>query len=101
VAEFRAVCRAEALPPGEARLVRAAGRELALFNIDGTFHAMEDTCLHAGGPLHEGTLRGNVVICPWHQWEFDVTNGACNLNPVVSLDTFEVRIRDGAVEIRV
>jgi len=99
--EFRAVCRAEALTPGCARLVEAAGRELALFNVDGAFHAMENTCLHAGGPLHEGTLRGHVVICPWHQWEFDVTDGSCDLNPTTSLDTFEVRVRDGMVEIRV
>ena len=97
---YRAICRAEEVAPGTGRLVEIAGKAIALFNVDGTFHAMEDTCLHAGGPLHEGVLQGSIVTCPWHSWEFDVTSGRCNLNPKVMLSCYGVRVRAGIVEIR-
>ena len=101
MAEYRAVCRAGDVAPGTARLVEVDGRAIALFNLDGAFHAMEDTCLHAGGPLHEGEIEGPIVTCPWHYWKFDVTSGRCNLNPKVSLACYAVRVRDGTVEIEV
>lgn len=98
--KYSAVCRADEIAPGEARLVRVDGVEIALFNVDGAFHATEDTCLHAGGPLHEGALEKTVVTCPWHGWRFDVVTGACDLNPLVRLVRYEVRVREGVVEIR-
>jgi nitrite reductase/ring-hydroxylating ferredoxin subunit len=101
MAGYRAVCRAEDVAPGTARLVEIDGKAIALFNVDGAFHAMEDTCLHAGGPLHEGALDGPIVTCPWHDWQFDVRSGRCDLNPKVALDCYDVRVRDGTVEIRV
>jgi len=61
VPSYRPVCRANELPPGEARLVEVDGKAIALFNVGGALHAIEDTCLHAGGPLHEGTLDGTTV----------------------------------------
>ena len=97
--KYSPVCRADEVPPGQARLVRVEGREIALFNVGGTFHATEDTCLHAGGPLHEGTLDGPVVTCPWHSWTFDVSTGQCHLNPLVKLVRYAVRVRDGTVEV--
>jgi len=100
VVEYRAVCRAEEVAPGTGRLVEIDGKAIALFNVGGAFHAMEDTCLHAGGPLHEGALEGPIVTCPWHAWEFDVRSGRCDLNPKVTLSCFDVRVRDGTVEIR-
>ncbi len=99
MATYRPVCRTEELPPGEGRLVEIDGKAIALFNVKGAFHAIEDTCLHAGGPLHEGTLDGTTVTCPWHEWRYDVSNGRCELNPKVSLGCFPVRVRGGIVEI--
>lgn len=96
---YRAVCRAGDVAPGTGRLVEIDGKAIALFNVAGTFHAMEDSCLHAGGPLHEGAVEGRIVTCPWHSWEFDVTSGQCSLNPKVTLDCYDVRVRDGVVEI--
>ena len=96
---FRPVCRVEELAPGAGRLVEIDGKAIALFNVDGSFHAIEDHCLHAGGPLHEGRLEGRIVACPWHEWKFDVATGACDLNPKVSLHCYPVRVRDGVVEI--
>lgn len=96
---YRPVCRADEIRPGEARLVEIDGKAIALFHAGGAFHAIEDTCLHAGGPLHEGTLHGTTVTCPWHEWRFDVSNGRCELNPMISLSCYPVRVRGGMVEI--
>lgn len=99
MAEYRAVCEAADLPLGQARCFRVAGREIALFHLEGGFYAMENTCLHAGGPLAEGRIEGTRVVCPWHGWEFDVTTGRTPLNHVVGLTCFPVRLRGGKVEI--
>jgi nitrite reductase/ring-hydroxylating ferredoxin subunit len=63
------------IPPGTGREVTAAGRIIAVFNVDGQFYALDGICPHAGGPLGRGTLHGSIVTCPWHGWQFDVTCG--------------------------
>jgi nitrite reductase (NADH) small subunit len=70
------VASAEDIPPGSAKLVEVEGRRLAVFNVDGRFYAIDDTCPHRGGPLSEGELEGEVVTCPWHRSTFNVTTGA-------------------------
>jgi nitrite reductase (NADH) small subunit len=64
------------VPPGTGKTVQVAGHCLALFNVAGTFYAIDNTCPHEGGPLGEGTLYGEVVACPWHSTEFNVKTGA-------------------------
>ena len=51
------------------------GRRIALFNIGGTYYAIDDTCTHRGGPLSEGEVEGTTVTCPWHGASYDVTTG--------------------------
>ncbi len=63
------------VPPGTAKAVEAKGRRIALFNIDGTYYAIDDTCTHRGGPLSEGAVEGTTVTCPWHGATYDVTTG--------------------------
>jgi nitrite reductase (NADH) small subunit/3-phenylpropionate/trans-cinnamate dioxygenase ferredoxin subunit len=63
------------VPPGTGKVVQAAGKTIALFNVDGTFYALDNACTHRGGPLGEGRLAGTVVACPWHGNQFDVTTG--------------------------
>ncbi len=63
------------VPPGTCRHVDAGGRAVALFNVDGTIHAIGGTCTHRGGPLGEGELEGTIVTCPWHGAQFEVTTG--------------------------
>ena len=96
---YRPVLPASELPPGEARRVEIDGLEIALFNVGGTIHATENTCLHAGGPLHEGSLEDGVVTCPWHEWRFELATGRCNLNPKVRLKRYPVRVREGTIEV--
>tara|TARA_B100000809_G_C15002722_1_gene482096 strand:+ start:88 stop:294 length:207 start_codon:yes stop_codon:yes gene_type:complete len=54
------------LPTGEGKVVDAEGQSIALFNVDGIFPAIDNTCTHVGGPLGEGNLVGDIVNCPWH-----------------------------------
>lgn len=66
--------RAELLPGGKILAV-IDGRAIALFNVDGAYHAIDDVCTHDGGPLAEGDLDGCVIMCPRHGAEFDVRTG--------------------------
>lgn len=89
------------LPPGTGKEVVAAGLIIAIFNIDGTVHAMDGVCPHAGGPVGTGKIEGCIVTCPWHGWQFDVTNGQHTLSPTLTHPTYEARVIDSAIQVRV
>ena len=95
------VARADDVPPGTGQVVMANGRALALFNVDGIFYALDNVCLHRGGPVGEGDLDGVVVTCPWHGFQYDVTTGRNVFDPEVGLETFPVRVEDGDVLVSV
>lgn len=86
---------------GEGRVVEVEGRTLALFNVGGTFYAIDNTCPHRGGPLGEGDVEDRIVTCPWHAWRWDVTTGRNANNPAVTVSCYPVSVeRDGVfVEI--
>lgn len=69
--------RTRILPGGSARLELPAGDEVAVFNIDGEYYAINNFCPHKGAPLAEGTICGHIVECSWHGWQFDVRTGEC------------------------
>jgi len=75
MAEFVKVASMNEIAPGQARLVNIKGKEIALFNIEGTFFALENACTHEEGPLAEGEIEGHEVTCPWHGARFDVRTG--------------------------
>lgn len=85
------------LEPGQAKVVEAQGKAIALCNVDGTFYAVDNTCRHRGGPLGEGELDGPVVTCPWHGWRWDVTSGANAANPAVKTTCYPVTVEAGTV----
>lgn len=91
------VAAAEDVPVGQGRVVEAEGKDLALFNVDGAFYALENACIHRGGPLGEGDLEGRIVLCPWHAWRWDVTTGANANNPAVRMACYPVVVEDGDV----
>jgi nitrite reductase (NADH) small subunit len=93
------VARVEEVPPGTARLVEAGGRELALFNCEGSVYATQSECLHLKGPLPHGELEGCVVTCPWHGWQYDVRTGENEFDRALALETFEVVVQDGEVKV--
>lgn len=96
------VCDLDELGPGGARLVQAGDREIAVFNVDGSFYAIENLCPHSGGPLVEGTLDGTRVICSWHYATFDLETGE-SLDSIsrYDVDTFPVRVREGRIWVAV
>jgi nitrite reductase/ring-hydroxylating ferredoxin subunit len=63
---FVRACAVSEVEAGTGKTVTVDGKELALFNIAGAFHAIDNTCPHRGGPLGEGELEGCIVTCPWH-----------------------------------
>jgi nitrite reductase/ring-hydroxylating ferredoxin subunit len=78
------------IPSGEGREFVVAGRIVAVFNVEGAFHALDGICPHSGGPLAKGKLHQNVVTCPWHGWQFDVTTGRHCLNTHLCHSRFDV-----------
>ena len=73
--------------------VQVGGTAVALANVGGTVYAINNTCLHRGGPLGEGTLEGKIVTCPWHGWKFDVTNGKEVQNPQAGVACYRTELR--------
>ncbi len=98
---FITVGKVSELQPGTCKSVELREVGVALFNIDGTIYALDNTCPHAGGPLGEGNLEGNLVACPWHGWKFDVQTGTCMKNPSNSwkVPSYEVRETDGLIQV--
>src|ERR1700688_621944 len=90
---FVRVAKATDIAPGQIREIRLEGMTIALANIEGQFHAISNTCLHRGGPLGQGSLQGNVVTCPWHGWQYDVTNGKVVQNPAAAVDCYHTEVR--------
>ena len=86
------VAKRSEIPPGTGKVVEAGGKTLALFNCEGVFYAVDNTCVHRGGPLGEGSLSGTTVTCPWHGWGYDVATGACQTNPAAKVQRFDVTV---------
>lgn len=90
---FVRTAKIEELPAGTVREFQIEGKAVALANVDGKIYAINNTCLHRGGPLGQGTLNGNVVTCPWHGWQYDVTGGKVVQNPQAGVDCYKVELR--------
>ena len=97
--DFSPVAEVSSLPPGSGRTVNVRGREFALFNVAGQFHAVDNECPHVGAPLGEGSLEGTTLHCPLHGWAFDVTTGAGLSVPGCPLRHYPTRVVNGQVEI--
>ena len=95
------VCAVEDIPPGKSRPVRADGRDIALFNVDGTVYAIENSCLHQGAALSGGQLCGRQVTCRAHGWRFDVTTGRLCSSPKLGVATFPVNISGDRVLVTI
>jgi nitrite reductase (NADH) small subunit len=97
--EFVRVTGTTDVKSGQGIVVEVNGKTLAVFNVDGAFHAIDNTCIHRGGPLGEGDLEGSVVTCPWHGWQYDVTTGACVANPSAKVERYEVKVEGTDVKV--
>ena len=97
--EFVRVTGTTDVKSGQGIVVEVNGKTLAVFNVNGAFHAIDNTCIHRGGPLGEGDLEGSVVTCPWHGWQYDVTTGACVANPAAKVERYEVKLEGTDVKV--
>ena len=66
--------------------------EVALFNVNGEFFALENSCPHQGGPIADGWVEGETVTCPWHAWCFNLRSGKMTLGDFASIPRFGIRV---------
>lgn len=91
-AEFVKVARLQEIPAERGKVIEVEGREIALFRSDGSVYAIDNLCLHEGGPLGHGPVKDGIVTCPWHLWRFDVRTGAMVEAPSMKVDCFAVQV---------
>jgi nitrite reductase (NADH) small subunit len=91
VAEFIKVASISELAAGSCKTVE----------VDGKVYALDNTCLHQGGPLGEGSLEGEVGTCPWHFWEFNVRTGEKVGDPSLRVASYPVQIEGDDIKVAV
>ena len=89
------------IPPGAVKEVETAEATYAVCNVDGTLHCLNGICPHSGGPLGQGILAGNALMCPWHGWEFDCSSGLSTSGDDLQVETYPVLVQDGNIFIEV
>ena len=99
MASFMEVARVEQLPPGNGTVVRVDGKDIAIFNVDGTIYAMDDSCLHQGLSLGTSKLEGKIVTCRGHGWKYDVTTGSIVASPGFGVAAYPVKVVDGKIMV--
>src|SRR5437870_12208771 len=96
---FVKVATVSQVAPGTGMVATVNDKEVAVFNVDGTFHAIDNVCKHRGGPLGEGELEGDTVTCPWHGWQYDVKSGKSINNPSACVKSYQVKVEGSDVKI--
>ncbi len=105
-AERHVVAAVTDLPPGQRKVITIDGRSIGVFNVNGELYALRNQCAHRGGPLCKGRLRplvlpadgtqlayereGEILKCPWHQWEFDIKTGQALYDARLRVKTYQV-----------
>ena len=99
MAEFVRVAGTTDVKPGSGIVAEINGQAIAVFHVDGTYYAIDNTCLHRGGPLGEGDVEGDVVTCPWHGWQFNVKTGVCVNNPASKVTSYQVKVEGTDIKV--
>lgn len=116
------VTNADELEDGNRIVAELEGREVGVFNVDGEYYAYTSWCAHQSGPVCEGSIggtmeaefdpetletdfrwgrEGNVLRCPWHEWEYDIVSGECLSHPDIRLPSHDVRVDDGKIVVTI
>ncbi len=102
MSEFIKAALAAEIAPGKMRRVEIAGRRIMICNVNGRFHATDDTCTHEEASLSMGNLTGDLVKCPLHGSRFNVCTGEVLDEPATeNLKTYAVSVSDGAICIEI
>jgi nitrite reductase (NADH) small subunit/3-phenylpropionate/trans-cinnamate dioxygenase ferredoxin subunit len=101
MSQYTTVAKVGSIPEGKGAAFAVKGRMVAVFRTPEGYFAIDDMCPHMAASLAEGELEGDVVSCPQHQWRFCVTDGTWCDNRRIKIDTFDVRIKGDAIQVRV
>lgn len=80
------------VPEGDGIAVDVGDKRIAIFRFEDAFFAIDETCPHRGAPLHQGRVERGIVICPWHEWRFELESGCSPVNPLSRVSTYPVRV---------
>jgi NAD(P)H-dependent nitrite reductase small subunit len=97
---FAPVGKVDDFTPGRGKMVHVNGRHVALFRLGDEFFALDNMCLHRGGPLCDGDIENDVVTCPWHFWSYEIRTGTMVQDPRVGVSKHEVRIDGEVISVR-
>lgn len=102
MAGFVKVATTGDLAPGQGKMVEVNGKKIALFNLEGSFYAIDDTCTHRGGPLSEGEIEGEQVTCPLHGATYNIKSGEVLGPPAPKgVARYNVRVAGTDIEVEV
>jgi len=98
--KFVQVISIEKIDANQPACVEIEGHELAIFEKDGDYYALDNLCTHQGGPLCEGEIEEGEVECPWHGARFDITSGSVTVPPASQdVKSYPVRVSNGTIEV--
>lgn len=98
--EWKQLCLAAEVPgKDEVKEVELEGRMLCLANIGGALHALDNWCPHRQGPLGQGWVEGQTVVCPWHAWAFDCNTGRAEAPEDAQVKVFPLLEQEGTVRV--
>lgn len=93
------VAHVHEIPDGERKLVKVGELSIGIFHHNGGWYALCNQCLHRGGPVATGALQGDIITCPWHGFQYNVTSGQLLVDPNARLDTFPVVVVDDEIHV--
>ncbi|HVH15041.1 MAG TPA: Rieske 2Fe-2S domain-containing protein [Candidatus Angelobacter sp.] len=91
------IAELDEIADGGSKIIHVQGRNIALFRVKDQYFAIQNNCLHRGGPLGEGEVRNYEVTCPWHGWKYNLVDGSFSLIPTLKVKTFTVKINGEGV----
>jgi len=100
MSQFTFVAKVGEIPEGRGRTFTVAGRRVALFLVGGRYYALADACPHLGASLGAGDVRDETVVCDRHLWAYRLEDGVCVDAPNLRAQTYEVRVEQGEIQVR-
>ena len=91
--------RVDEIPEGERKILTINDVSIGLFHHKGNWYALKNVCLHRGGPVCTGTLEGDTLTCPWHGFQYDITDGHLLVDDSAHLDTYHIKLQNGEVHL--
>ena len=87
------------IPEGERKIIVVDGIAIGVFHHHGSWYAMRNSCLHRGGPVCTGKLEADTLTCPWHGYQYNLTNGSLLIDPGARIEMYPVMVHDGEVHL--